>query len=108
MGFKLKSIFSSIAKPVAKAIDPLLPESTKKVLDKVDAMSGNMLADGAYGKSIDGSSGSSAADATDTGRLDQATMDELSQKRLAKLGKYFTSPIGVLSGANTVNAKVFS
>lgn len=39
------------------------------------------------------------------------TSDEaetLSAKRLARLGRYFTSPLGVLSGASTGSQKIFS
>lgn len=42
------------------------------------------------------------------GRLDQETMDEAAKKRMARLGKYFTSPLGALDAANTGSAKVFS
>jgi hypothetical protein len=38
----------------------------------------------------------------------QEEMDKLVQQRMARLGKYFTSPTGVLGGANTGSAKVFS
>lgn len=40
--------------------------------------------------------------------IDQTEAEALSTKRLARLGRYFTSPIGVLSGASTGSQKVFS
>lgn len=42
------------------------------------------------------------------GNLTVQEKDSLSASRLARIGKYFTSPLGVLSGASTGSGKVFS
>jgi hypothetical protein len=113
VGFKLKSLGSFVMKPVAKIIDPLLPEFAKKGLDKIDAMSGNLLAGGAFGKPLDTSTGAPAAPAAPVetkkmGSIEESEAQEIVAKRLARMSRYFTSPLGTNTLANTASQKVFS
>jgi hypothetical protein len=111
MGFKLKNIIRAVSKPFAKAIDPLLPESVKKGLDKLDARSGDLLAGGAFGAPTSDPSAPTATGTTvaqPTGAISEEEAQAVAQKRLARLGKYFTSPLGVLGNASTASQKVFS
>jgi hypothetical protein len=96
-----------VTKPIAKALDPLLPEAAKSGLDKMDAMTGNLLYGNAYGKPLD-QGGGTAAPEDMTGRIAEEEAQKIASSRLARLGKYFTSPLGVLNGAKTGSSKVFS
>lgn len=49
-----------------------------------------------------------AAAAPATPTITDAEAETTSAKRLARMGKYFTSPLGVLSGASTGSQKIFS
>jgi hypothetical protein len=104
----LKKIFS----PIQKAIDPLLPESVKKIAAKADVL--NLGIDPLLGvqNPKNDAPAAAAASASDAGPAAPAITPEeaetLSTKRLARLGRYFTSPLGVLSGASTGSQKVFS
>jgi hypothetical protein len=44
----------------------------------------------------------------DTTTLSDDELTAEAQKRLARLGKYFTSPLGVLQNASTASQRVFS
>jgi hypothetical protein len=100
-----RSLASFAAKPLAK----ILPDWADKPLNSLDKMTGGYLAGGAFApKESD-----SAAPAATTASLDPSSLsdEELTaeaQKRLAKLGKYFTSPLGVLSSASTGSQRIFS
>jgi surface antigen len=105
----LKSFASAIAKPIAA----VTPSFLKKPLNKVDAALGGLLAGGAFaGKSSDSSSTTTSTEDAATiaakAAQDQATADLEAQKRMARLGKYFTSPTNVLDGASSASQKVFS
>jgi hypothetical protein len=110
MAFKFKSLLSKVTKPIANLVDPLLPESVKGVMDKLDAASGNLLAGGAYGskETPAGPAAETTIAAPAAPGLTQEEAEGLSSKRLARLGRYFTSPIGVLGNASTGSQKVFS
>lgn len=99
MGF-----FSKIFKPVAKLIDPLLPEGVKEVVQKAPLLEPFILEKDTGGGGAPGAGPTEPA----IGRLEQSELDEISAKRLARIGRYFTSPLGVLSSANTGSQKVFS
>jgi hypothetical protein len=44
----------------------------------------------------------------DTGRIDTEAAQEIVNRRLSKIGRYYTSPLGVLSSASTGTQKLFS
>lgn len=93
-------------------IDPLMPESIKKIDDKMLSavgLSGVIEGQGKLKNSSDASGAAATDPVTNTApALTQEEAEGLSSKRLARLGRYFTSPLGVLSGASTGSQKVFS
>lgn len=101
-----KSLASKITKPFAKAIDPLLPEKAKDVLNKVAI--GGLAFGGAFEKPEQATTAATPAAALDASSLTDDEMTAEAQKRLAKLGKYFTSPLGVLQNASSGSQRVFS
>ena len=111
----LKKVF----KPLAKAVDPILPEPVKKFADKsIGGIPLLGLSSYVLRGENGGKMGSAPAAPTieappqqdTTGRLTQTEIDaNLEQsKKMARLGKYFTSPLGALSTASTAGQKVFS
>lgn len=98
----------SLTKPFQKILDPILPESVKKAASKM-----SILGDANPFAGIQNKDNGAAAPAAAPAALDVSTVsdDELNaeaQKRMAKLGKYFTSPLGVLNGASTGAQRTFS
>jgi hypothetical protein len=80
-------------------MDKLYPESYKKTAAKWGDNTIKMPLD----------SGSSAvAPEAPAMSLGETEAQELASKRLARMGKYFTSPTGILGNANTASAKTFS
>lgn len=106
----LKKIFQ----PIQKAVDPLLPESVKKIAAKADVL--HLGIDPLLGvQNPKQDAPAAAATPTETAGpaasitgITQEEAESISSKRLARLGRYFTSPLGVLSGASTGSQKVFS
>jgi hypothetical protein len=103
MGFKLSKIFKS----VTKAFDPLLPESAKKLGNKVGGIVG-VQPFATQDNSSASPAPAPAPAALDISSLTDEQMTAEAQKRMAKLGKYFTSPLGVLSSASTGSQRTFS
>lgn len=98
--------FKSLTKSFQKAIDPLLSESVKTAASGM-----SILGDANPLAGVQNQESSAVAATTET--LDASTLsdDELTaeaQNRLAKLGKYFTSPLGVLQNASTGSQRTFS
>ena len=96
-------------KSILKAIDPLRPEWEKNLSSKIDSALGNT---GEYATVLPAESTTTdtTADTTtaSTGAITEEEAQAVAQKRLARLGKYFTSPLGVLGNASTAAQKVFS
>lgn len=111
----LKKITKTVMSPIQKAIDPLLPESVKKLENKIDNALGGAVWGGTMASNIQdngGAAGTAASTGTTaaqaTGTITEEEAQAVAQKRLARLGKYFTSPLGVLGNASTAAQKVFS
>jgi hypothetical protein len=105
--------FKKMVSEVSKATDKLMPESVKKASDKflsedVKLALGGM-GDLSLGKLPDPVK-ELELPAVDkiTGRLTTDEMDEAAKKRLARVGKYFTSVLGDTSKVNAGSQKVFS
>lgn len=108
-----KSLVSKVTKPVAKLMDPLLPEKAKEIANKVDSAVGGIAFGGAFDKPGGYDTAKAAADTATVAKpeISALTDDEMTaeaQKRLAKLGKYFTTPLGVLQSASTGSQRTFS
>lgn len=103
--------FKSILRPIQNMIDPLLPESVKKFAQKgYLGIAGEALTlapgESRYGDKPDTSI--PAASSLGVGAMSDDELTAEAQKRLARLGKYFTSPLGVLQNASTASQRVFS
>ena len=122
---------------VDQVIDPVLPETVKRGVDNMlpEVVKKNQTARtavallggiGGFGgvaglggfstmldlATVAGYTKTAGSDGTDQsidiGNLSVDEIANLSSSRWGRLGKYFTSPLGVLSGASTGSGKVFS
>jgi hypothetical protein len=95
-------------KSLAKTADKLMSESVKKLVVK-DPLGKQLPIIKEIGELGKGS-GAAPAPATpmDAGTLSDDELTAEAQKRLARLGKYFTSPLGTLQQASTGAQRTFS
>lgn len=98
-------------KMIDKTVDPFVPEWAKKLNDKFipESVKGSDAAVFFTGPEYNNTSGGSGKPAAaDIGNLTDEEAQTAAQKRLARIGRYFTSVLGDLSGASTGKQKVFS
>jgi len=98
-----------------KYVDPFIPESVKKGTDKFipESIKGKdltLLFTGTteYNNTSEPSGVSKPDAAVNIGNITDEEAQTAASKRLARIGKYFTSVLGDLSGINTGKQKVFS
>lgn len=108
--------FKKLVSNVSRTTDKLMPEWSKKELDKFLSEDVKL----ALGEAGDLSLGKSPDPGAEeekvvlppveeiTGRLTTEELDEAAKKRLARVSKYFTSVLGDTSKVNTGSQKVFS
>jgi hypothetical protein len=112
VGFRLSSIAKGIDKfrPewVKKAEDKITPEFAKTALRKL-----GLADDSSLYRDTSGGDGAPAApvapvETKKMGSIEESEAQEIVAKRLARMSRYFTSPLGTNTLANTASQKVFS
>lgn len=106
MGFSLRGIVRSVGRVFASPFEIAghlatgqFGEALRDVTDSVSNFGG-----------MPSSGGGAAPAAPDlsTGRIGEGEAQDIAAKRLSRLGRYFTSPLGILSNANTASQRLFS
>lgn len=81
--------------------EPFIPESAKKPLAAFGGSSWmNMPSEAPEAPA--------AAPDTSIGTIGEGEAQEIASKRLSRLGRYFTSPLGILGKANSASQRIFS
>ena len=86
-----------------KVIDPLAPEGYKKESEK---LFGDLGRGGKFSQFI--AQALAGQDAIDTGRLTPEESEDIVKKTFSRLGRIFTSPMGLTGPFSTGKQKVFS
>lgn len=86
-----------------KVIDPLTPEEYKKESEK---LFGDLGWGGKFSQGI--AQALAGQDAIDTGRLTPEEAEDIVKKTFSRLGRIFTSPMGLTGPFSTGKQKVFS
>ena len=95
--------FSNVWNAIREMNDDMTPEWAREIGREWGLSNNDMWLNGDPIKT----SAETAID-IDIGNLTAEEAADSAAKRFSRLGKYFTSPLGVLSGASTGSGKVFS